>query len=407
MRRGSAAGRAAAVAALLVLGILVWWLLRATPEPATAAGPSASAAASRGAGPPAADRLPLVRAAVAPGALKASPPAAPVPVLATAPRTGGDGSAPAAADSPVWDLCGVGRLSVPRGAGAPVDPEQALAALPRNLGSDAMAEAYQRLFAVLDAGPPRWRAAAVMLRGSDAAGRPQVLALPELARASDDPVVALWAQQRCDLGASCLEMAGRWAQVEPQNLAPWVNLLARQPQRRAELIAHMAAATRFDRHEQALSLAVFEALPAGVAPYLQPALWIDVIGVEAAMSMPGFSAVFDHCRAPLAAGGVVVRECTTIARTLADRSDSALGIGLGLRLAERSGLALDDLARRRAELNLWRGPPENLFDRQQPLSCAGVARMRTWVEQRARLGELGALRARAAPRAASAASTPR
>lgn len=404
MRHGPAAGRVAAVAALLALSVLLWWTLRATTKPEVAAGAPVSGSGPLPAQAPVASGLPgevATPGAVADMSLASASAAAPG---RTAERPS---SAGAAAGAQVWDLCGVGRLPVPQGAAARLEPEQALAALPTPLGRDAMVEAYLALSAALDAGPPRWRAAAVMLRGSDAAGRPQAVALPELARASDDAVVAMWAQQRCDLGASCLEAAGRWAQVEPQNLAPWVNLLARQPQRREELMARMAAATRFDLHDQALSRAVLEAMPAGVAPYLQPALWIDVIGIEAAMSMPSFNAVFDHCRPPLAPGSRVMRECSAIASTLAERSDSAIGVGLGLRLAERSSLELADLARRRAELkDAWRAVPDDLFDRQQPLSCAGVARIRAWVEQRARLGELGALRARAAQRGASAASGP-
>jgi hypothetical protein len=301
----------------------------------------------------------------------------------------------------------VGRLPVPRNAGARIDPGRAWAALPQHLGRDAMADAYLALFGALDAGPPRWRAAAVMLRGSDAAGRPQALALPELARAADEPVVAMWALQRCDLGASCLEMAERWAQVEPQNLAPWATLLARQPQRRDELIARMTAATRFDRHEQALSQAVLEAMPAGVAAYLQPALWIDVIGVEAAMSMPAFNAVFDHCREPLEPGSEPMRTCAAIARTLVERSDGFIGVRLGLRLAERSYLGKAEAAARRKALDTLLVPRDDLFVSEQPLSCAGVARSRARVEQRARLGELGALQARAAQRAASATAGPR
>jgi hypothetical protein len=99
--------------------------------------------------------------------------------------------------------------------------------------------------------------------------------------------------------------------------------------------------------------------------------------------------------------------CTAIARTLAERSDGVVGVRLGLRLAERSYLGKAEAATRRKALDALLLPPEDQFDRQQPWSCAGVARTRAWVEQRARLGELGALQARAAQRAASAAAARR
>ncbi|MBA4175352.1 MAG: hypothetical protein C0505_02120 [Leptothrix sp. (in: Bacteria)] len=304
-------------------------------------------------------------------------------------------------------MCGVGRLPVPRGAAARLDPEQALPALPPHLGRDALADGYLTLFTALDAGPPRWRAAAMMLRGSDAAGRLRATALPELARTTGDPVVAMWAQQRCDVGGSCLAAAEHWARVEAGNLAPWAALLALQPQRREELIARMAAAARFDVHQHVLSQTVLEAMPAGVASYLQPAIWIDVIGVEAAMPMPGFTGLFDHCREPLAPGSERMQVCAAIAHTLVERSDGWIGVRLGLRLAERSYLGKAEAAARRKALDTLLLPPDDLFDREQPLSCAGAARTRALVEQRARLGELGALRAQAAQRAASAASGPR
>ncbi|MBK6471080.1 MAG: hypothetical protein IPF94_10155 [Betaproteobacteria bacterium] len=399
MRPWPAAGRVAAVAALLALGAWLWSAEtgRLAPEPDVApGGPAAVASRPQPGAAPTVDRLPPEAAPSGALALATSLPAA-NQAQAEAPSR-------AKAGAPVWDLCGVGRMPVPSGAVAQPGPEQALAALPPHLGRDAWVQAYAALATALDAGPPRWRAAALMLRGSDATGWPQALALPELARASDDPVVAMWALQRCDLGASCLEMAERWTQVEPQNLAPWVDLLARQPQRRGELITRMAAATRFDRHEHALSQAVLEAMPAGVASYLQPALWIDVIGVEAAMAMPAFNAVFDHCREPLAPGSERMQACAAVARTLVERSDGFVGVRLGLRLAERSYLGKAEAATRRKALDTLLAPPDELFDREQPLSCAGVARTRAWVEQRARLGELGALRAQAAQRTASAAS---
>ncbi|MDO9073802.1 MAG: hypothetical protein Q7U73_11085 [Rubrivivax sp.] len=403
MKPRRAAGRAAAAAllAVLALGALLWWALRPAPVHETPA--RLPAAATRASGVSIEVRLPESPVAGASAAPTAASPAASWPALEGTTGTAA-GTATPVADAPVWDLCGVGRLPVPRGATARIDPEQALAALPPHLGRDALIDAYRALFAALDAGPPRWRAAAVMLRGSDAAGRPQALALPEMARSTDDPVVAMWAQQRCDLGASCLEMAERWAQVEPQNMAPWVTLLARQPQRRDELMARMAAATRFNRHAQALSLAMLEAMPAGVAPYVQPTLWVEAIGTEAAMSMPSFNAVFDHCRDPLAPGSDALRTCTAVARTLVERSDGLTGVRLGLRLAERSYLSRAEAAARRKAVDMLLVPSDDLFDRQQPLSCADVARTRAWVEQRARLGELGALRARAAQRAPSAAS---
>lgn len=309
----------------------------------------------------------------------------------------------------VWDLCGIGRMPMTGSARAASEPQEALAELPAHLGREPQVQAVLRLLEALDAGPPRWRAAAVMLRGEDAAGRPQHVALPALAALADDPVVAMWALQRCDQQQGCADAdVQRWLRMEPDNLAPWLELLQRQPQRREELVTSMAAQGRFfKRYETALSQVVLDAAPADLLPYLLPGLWIYAIGVEAALSMPPFNGLTQTCPESLKPGSEAAPACAAIARALIQRSDSAIGVHIGLRLAERSYLSKAEAAQQRAALNKLMTVDETLFDAQQPLSCAGVARLRGWVEQQARLGELDTFKARAAARAASAASAPR
>ena len=137
-----------AVAAVLLLGALLGWTWHASVEPDAAAGVPASQTAPetvalRSAG----DTAMPAPANVASSALPPMPtPSALAKGSLSATATG----------APVWDLCGVGRLPVPPGAAAKLDPEQALAALPPHLGRDALVDGYLALFAALADGPPRW-----------------------------------------------------------------------------------------------------------------------------------------------------------------------------------------------------------------------------------------------------------
>ena len=169
------------------------------------------------------------------------------------------------------------------------------------------------------------------------------------------------------------------------------------------------AATRFTLHDTALSQLALQALPADVAPYLQVGVWLHVIGVEAAMPVSSLLPLTRHCAASDRAKTELPPSCTAVARVMAQSSNSALATLIGLRMAERTFMKKEDAQRERELLKQAMQTAVDPFEGPQPYGCAQVARLRSWLEQRAALGEMGMFRAAAAARAAgsSAASSPR
>jgi hypothetical protein len=339
-----------------------------------------------------------------------APPKAVAPLPAAPPQsahvTGSKTRSPApasasAADTVVWQLCGMDSVTLPAAAAAAaasasIDP---LAALPDHLGSAAVDAARPALMAALDAGPPRWRAAAVLLRGSNARGDPALPALRELAAATADPVIAMWASELCLRADDCTGPdSQRWLDLEPDNLAPWLWRLASAAPAGEAQLKQMAATQRFDLHWATLLEVVLNAMPAAVTPYLQRQFWIEAIGIQVAFALPGLSQLTAACVVPLDDGSPRRAACGAIARTMADQSDTALGTGIGLRLAERNGMPQAEAQARRAAINDSVKLRQDPFNGPQPLSCKSIERARAWLQQLASLGEMGSLRAASAPR---------
>lgn len=331
----------------------------------------------------------VVQAAASPNVGLAASAASPLPV------------ASATTSPAVWDLCGIGRLPKPPAPAASA-PSDLFDNLPPHLGADGFERGLQALVHGLDQGPPRWRAAAVLLRGTGAAGEPYHLAMRKLASASNDPVVAMWALQRCGGLSSCSPGdLQRWLALDPDNQLPWMVALDVFPEQRQAMVERLTQASRFDQHENALIGAVWEAVPPDFPPHLHLHLWIHVIGIDAGMSLEGLGAVVKSCPRGLKPGAAQALWCAKVARTMVDTSTSFLGLGVGLGLAERFYMSNKEAAQRRAEVQKLMGLPIKELDFENPMSCTANERIRAWIQKRATLGELQAHRALASAQAAS------
>ncbi|MDE2369086.1 MAG: hypothetical protein KGN16_08945 [Burkholderiales bacterium] len=302
------------------------------------------------------------------------------------------GSAATGAD--VWDLCGIGRLPKPPGSAASGAGDW-FDGLPPQLGSDAVATGMERLLEVLAAGDARSRAAAIVLgppadeRGSSSQQ------LTDLALSSRDPVIALWALQRCSPGpqgcpASTVDSL---VPLDPDNIAFQLWQIAAEPQRSERLFASMAQASRFKMHDGSLLATVQEAMPADLLPYVQQEIWVYVLGIEAAQSYPAFQSLTAYCRPGEHARPDRAATCHDIAQTLISTSDSLIGELIGLRIALWTGMPQAEFDARRAALHLI---PPSPWEQGQPRSCASIERFKAQVELRAREGEMGVWRAAAA-----------
>jgi hypothetical protein len=318
-------------------------------------------------------------------------PAAPVPAVALA------ASSPVAgAVAGVFDLCGLGRVSVPAGA---QDGSAAggLDALPTPLGREPMEQARERMLATLRAGPPRARVAALLLAqpepGDDAGRRTWAQALTQQALDSHDAVALAWAEQGCGHladGPACrLSLIRERLRLEPDNGHHWAALADEDPGATDEAWRGLQQASRWTEAPHALLLVTQAALPQDVPAYLRLALGAEISSRAAALPSPGEGFLADQCA--LAAAGR--REaCDGLARVLVDRSDSLQLLVQGHRLGVAAGWAPArvDLVQREIQALGRQGPWSAAAD--QPLSCAGVEAWQRHLQALAAQGELAALR---------------
>lgn len=287
------------------------------------------------------------------------------------------------ASAAVWDLCGVGRMPVPAGAGALED--DGMGTLPRHLGADLAVSAMEGMAMKLDAGDARSRAALVVLLGVDGQGRDRQAALSALAAGSSDPVVAMWASDLCpDVGRCDLAALTRWAELEPDNAAAWLLWLSAHPEQRSVALQRLASARRFVTHEDVLLATALPAMSGHVPAHIEPALWVYAIGVAAARPIVQFQRAGSLCKPPLAVDVELLQVCAHLAELLTQHSDSIIARGFGARIGERAGWPAE---RVQAVLQRTRAAQEAgmlWLDPAQPLSCSSVQSLRQVLQARAR-----------------------
>lgn len=305
--------------------------------------------------------------------------AAPAPAVAA--------SAPASVAQQYWDLCGVGRVPVPPGLSASSPDMGGLNNLPAPVGVHAATEAMVRMHAALPGQGPRGQALALLMDGAPLEG------LVKLAKETADPAVLQWALMKChdqpEKGA-CADLSPRaLTRLDPNNAMAWLLLAAREPKAEAEWWAGIRASKRIVSHASAMSAAAWNAVPADVPLYLRLPMAEFVIGMEAALPDPTLFVAFKSCRTPLS--GQRQQNCAALAE-LAVATGNTLGLrGLGIQLGELAGWPKERTQQLRSETDRLVSVLVNATGNDpQPFSCASVARMGQWVQQRHAEGELAA-----------------
>ena len=218
-----------------------------------------------------------------------------------------------------------------------------------------------------------------------------------------DAVVLRWAVARCGDEPGCADRPlARWLQLEPDNAVPWLLLARRSPGRADEALQALRAATRFQVHWGQLPATVLEALPPERLPYLDLSLFVEAIGVQAALPDDSFMTLLERCRPPPAAGSERQRDCDAWAELLAGKADTLLARFIGLRLGAQAGWPPARVAAQKEALNALTASVNSPLAGSNPLSCASIEALRDQVRLVAEHGEVQALRLRAA-----AASAPK
>lgn len=421
----------AALGATVGLHLLVehWGLGGNETAAAAAEAQAASAPAGSAAGSPAA------ASAVQPGFGQTAEAAARVGRAASAALASARAAAGLAPKPPaerVFDLCDVGRLTIPEPPAS--GPEASFEPLPRALGLYARQQAWQQILASLGASgqPPAQQAAALAVRASGlvdleaspatlaaaAAGQPvqaeareATRALARLARSSADPLALHWALAACErVGPASLPECRRisWrdlARAVPEDGQVWLALAAQPGVPRAEREAALdraAAAPAYGTLAMRLPALVDAAWPAGLPGYLRLEVLASAIGIDAALGAGLVQKSVLPCRDAALADPTGRARCEALARQMQTHARSLLDLGIARGLGRRLGWSEVETGAMSREIDeLSRLVPQT-EEAGQPYSCPAVEDTRQWLQAVARDGELSELRRRA-----TQASTPR
>ena len=226
--------------------------------------------------------------------------------------------------------------------------------------------------------------------------------LVELATTAREPVVYGIAVGVCKTGLAddavpaCRRLSvSEWAKIDPDNAVPWLaNAAAARDNGDgwAESVAFARAAQthKVDNYSDAGLSAALAALPADAARAERTAVEAHLIGYDAALARPDIIEVSRYCSATALQQSQIHDQCDAVAQLLLDHGGTLLNFSLGRSIGQRLGWAavrLDDLARERdALLNLL--APNG----DEEWSCNYMAREDEFVQRRAQVGELAALR---------------
>ena len=316
------------------------------------------------------------------------------------------------------NLCGVGPVSIRVPSKA---SDRNAFQLPRPLFGHAVAEAWPRVLAALEAGSSdRSRAAALVLRAAgvpepDPAMKPAppppdrliyTSQLAQLARSTRDPGVLWWALTVCERQrdlAECkaLSPAGLVA-LDPEEGRHWLELAVGDVSRRDEAMQRAAQSRRFSM-EPSLAAAVEAATPPDVPAYLAMHLWVEAIGIEAAFVNRKAWGLLHKICGPSSHHNRDT--CAALADTLLENGQDLSSLELAVRTGERTGWPAERVAAGKASMQrLIEGLTAMNLEPEQPYSCAAVDSTRSWIRDRVQFGERAALEQRAASSTAASAA---
>ena len=309
----------------------------------------------------------------------------------------------AQSDAPlVWDLCGVGRMPVPAAAAIhAIEGRVGFEHLPAPLGEHALADASAQLRSRLERGSARQRAVAVLLQFGSIQTAADVAAMVSqlvvLARDETDPAVIAWTLSMCDAydpSACGAALARRWIAAEPGNAAAWIALSKREGSSGDEVDGGLAHATHHKLYFGAVAATLRDAWPPDQAQYLLALTLSQGLNLDSLMAIHHTQTSLAHCRSLGGTGELHHRACDALAHAMVKRGDTLHDHTVGAAIGKRAGWSERRLADVRAEqLALYaQAGRSDLGSDPHPLSCAGLDRLRSWVDRFSQSGQLAGLR---------------
>jgi hypothetical protein len=265
--------------------------------------------------------------------------------------------------------------------------------------------------ALLDSPDTRARAVGLLLQRFESLREDSVVQaeesrdeLVQLAAGGSDPALYAIAVGLCQTnGLSAAVTAGAcqrisltgWARADPSNAMPWV-AVAQAARASGDFQAEAAAFTRAaETHSirspgESMFQFGLEEVPRDATPAEKASLSIELIGHEVASIGPELSEVMRYCSADAVKQTQIRKDCNAVAELLVGPQTTLLYFSLGAKLGERVGWPAERVHQLSDEKEeLLRLTASNTL---APESCDAIARINTFIDERGRLGEIGALR---------------
>jgi hypothetical protein len=265
--------------------------------------------------------------------------------------------------------------------------------------------------ALLDSADTRARAVGLLLQRFESLREDSIVQaeesrdeLVQLAAGGSDPALYAIAVGLCQTNevsaavttGACQRISlTEWARTDPSNAMPWI-AIAQAARARGDFQAEAAA---FSRAAQAHSLrspgeSLFQfglqEVPRDAAPAEKASLSFELIGHETASIGPELSEIMRYCSADAVKQTQTRKDCNAVAELLVGPETTLLYFSLGTKLGERVGWPAERVHQLSDEKEeLLRISASNTLI---PVSCAAISRINTFVDERARVGEIGALR---------------
>jgi hypothetical protein len=186
-----------------------------------------------------------------------------------------------------------------------------------------------------------------------------------------------------------------WSRTDPGNAMPWI-AVAQAARARGDFQAEAAAFTRGAeaRTMRSPGESMFQfglqEVPRDATPAEKASLSIELIGQEVAFIGPELSEVMRYCSADAIKQTQIRKDCTAVAELLVGPETTLLYFSLGAKLGERVGWPVERVHQLTDEKEeLLRLAASNTLI---PRSCDAISRINTFINERERLGEIGALR---------------
>jgi hypothetical protein len=230
-------------------------------------------------------------------------------------------------------------------------------------------------------------------------------AVVQLVVGQTDPAVYAIAVAMCARDAStsndsaCQQISlQRWAQLDPDNAAPWLLLAAKAQDARngaaeADAFTRAAAAHKVDSYGNSLYAFAEPSIPQDATPLDRSYLAVELIGVETATVAP-YGPVIRHCSADAMNSTNVRQQCNALAELLLTHGTTLLDLSVGKTIGAHAGWPAERLNELTLELQaLQQATTEAASpDGDNPWTCTNVRSFKAYMTQRVRLGELAAAR---------------